>query len=71
MTEKTTHDRIVERVLAGLSKEGLKRHRRDEYRQGNPKATEAELDLMMAADEKSGNAMGSLAQAKKVMGNSE
>jgi hypothetical protein len=62
-----TNPELAARFVEALSAENIEKQRRHEYHQGHPTLTEAELDIMMAADKKHGRPMGSLAQAKKVL----
>jgi hypothetical protein len=52
-SDKGRHDRLVKAFL-GDSAEELERRRRRDYRQGYPKATEAEIQLLIDADDKAG-----------------
>jgi hypothetical protein len=44
--------RTVEHFIAALSADGLKANSRAEFRLGYPTATDAELDILVAAEEK-------------------
>jgi hypothetical protein len=68
MTEEDDrHSRLVAAFLAGLSKEGIDRQCRHEFRQGYPKATEAEIWLLFNADRKNGSPPWSLRHAREIM----
>jgi hypothetical protein len=57
----------VEHFVAALSADGLKANSRAEFRLGYPKATEAELNILVEAEEKAGHPPSSIAQAKKIL----
>ena len=63
----TTSDRIVAAMIANLSEEGLAYGRLCEYRQGYPKATEAEIQMLVDAENKAGYPPRNLAHAKTIL----
>ena len=65
--DKDRHDRLVKAFLDGPWGEELDRQRRREYRQGYPKATEAEIQLLMDADDKAGYPPQGLGHARYIM----
>jgi hypothetical protein len=60
--------RLAAAFIEALSAENIDRQRKHEYHQGHPTLTEAELDLMMAAEKKAGRPMRDPAHAKQVLG---
>jgi hypothetical protein len=62
-----TTKELMEHMIAAFSDEGIKRQQLHEYRQGHPNLTDAELKLMVAAEEKHGHPPHSLAEAKKIL----
>src|ERR1700730_6448659 len=66
-----TGDRFIAAFLDGLSEEGLnhgkKANRRAEYRRGYPKATEAEIQMMLDAGNKAGAVPHNLEHAKLIL----
>jgi hypothetical protein len=69
MTDKSDdrRDRLAARFIAGLSKESLAYGRRCEYVKGYPGASEAEIDLLMAAERKNGSVPWNMVHAKEIM----
>jgi hypothetical protein len=65
--DKDRHDRLLKTLLRGFSAEELERQRRGEYRLKYPKATEAEIQLLMDADDKAGYPPQGLGHAKYIM----
>jgi hypothetical protein len=60
-------DRLAKWILGNLSKEGLAYSRRCEYIKGYPGATEAQIDLLMAAEKKNGSVPWNLLHAREIM----
>jgi hypothetical protein len=58
---------LIKHMLANLSAESIERQHRHEYHQGHPHLTEAEIDLMMAAEKKQNRAPASIEEAKRVL----
>jgi len=69
MTKNTDdrHDRLIAAFIAGLSAKGIDRQCRDEFRQGYPKATEAEIWMLFDANKKAGSPPDSLEHAKLIL----
>jgi hypothetical protein len=65
--DKDRHDRLVKAFLGDLSAEEMDTQRRREYRQGYPKATAAEIQLLMDADDKAGYPPQGLGHARYIM----
>jgi hypothetical protein len=65
--DQDRHDQLVKAFLGGLSAEEVERQRRREYRHGYPKATEAEIQLLMDADDKAGYPPQGLGHARYIM----
>ena len=63
-----TDPELAKRFIAALSAENIEKHKRHEYHHGHPTLTEAELDLMAAAEKKLGHPVSNLAQAKQILG---
>jgi len=61
------HNSLIVAVLAGLSKEGIEKQIRHEFRQGYPTATEAEISLLFDADRKNGSPPWNLRHAREIM----
>jgi hypothetical protein len=61
------HDRLVKWVLSNPSAEGIDRQTKHEFRQGYPKATEAEIQMLFDANKKAGSPPRSLARAKLIL----
>jgi hypothetical protein len=61
-----TNPELAKQFIAALSASS-KTQVRHEYHKGHPKLTEAELDLMVAAEKKAGHPVDSLAHAKQVL----
>jgi len=67
----TTSDRIVAAMIANLSEEGSAYGRLCEYRQGYPKATEAEIQMLVDAENKAGYPPRNLAHAKTILSDND
>src|SRR5882757_10431590 len=65
-----TGDRFIEAFLDGLAGEGLKhgnKARRAEYRRGYPRASEAEIQMLLDAGNKAGAVPHNLEHAKLIL----
>jgi hypothetical protein len=62
-----TNPGLAKRFIAALSAENIAEQSRHEYHLGHPTLTEAELDMMVAAEKKDGRPMRNLAQAKQIL----
>jgi hypothetical protein len=68
MTNKDDkHDSLIARFLSNLSKEGIERQTRHEFRQGRPHLTEAEVEIMFQAGKKAAWPPWSLEHAKLIL----
>jgi hypothetical protein len=66
-SDKGRQDRLVKALLGGLSAEEGEQQRRRDYRRGYPKATEPEIQLLMAADDKAGYPPVCIGHARYIM----
>jgi hypothetical protein len=60
-------DKLIKLILANLSAEGIDRQIKHEFRQGYPKATEAEIQMLFDANKKAGSPPRSLEHAKRIL----
>jgi hypothetical protein len=63
----TSSDRLVARLIAGLSREGIAYGQRCEWMAGYPKATEAEIQTLIDAEKRAGSPPRSLAHARLIL----
>jgi hypothetical protein len=65
--DKDRRDRLVKWILGNLSAEGIDRQCKHEFRQGYPKATDAEIEMLFQANKKAGYPPHNLEHAKLIL----